>query len=221
MDAPARGSPPLDPRLRVAEVAWLLEELCRRGIAARADGWCLGELRPRELRWDPAAGRLVRVAGGGSARRRVLRHLRRGHDEACWALGVPGATIDRLLRRWGGADAADFLADVVAETVVEASRPEISRLPSSRFASSGFAPSGFAPSLSAPWSAGEAEEAMVYAIHRRITPLRPPSPAENGGRSGSEERVAQMPRSASKRASSSRFFTWPRKRAASAPSIVR
>ena len=221
MEVPVRGSPSPATRPRVAEVAWLLEELCRRGIAARASGWCLGELRSRELRWDPDSGRLVRVAGGGSARRRALRHLRRGHDEACRALGVPVATIDRLLRYWGGDDAADFLADAVAEAVVEAARPGISRFASARFASPHFASPQFASCQFAPWNADGAEEAIVYAIHRRITPLRPPSPMENEGRRGSEDRGAQMPRFASKRASSSRLFTWPRKRAASAPSIVR
>lgn len=226
MEAPVRGSPPPSTRPRVAEVAWLLEELCRRGISARASGWCLGELRPQELRWDPDSGRLVRVAGGGSARRRALRHLRRGHDEACRALGVPVATIDRLLRYWGGDDAADFLADAVAEAVVEAARPGISRFASARFASPQFASPQFtSPQFAscqfAPWNADGAEEAIVYAIHRRITPLRPPSPMEDEGRRGSEDRGAQMPRFASKRASSSRLFTWPRKRAASAPSIVR
>ncbi len=177
-----------------AELAWLLEELCRAGIAARARGWCVGELRPREVRWEH--GRLSRAPGGGSARLRAARHLRRGHDTGCLALGVPRTTFARLLVSWGGADAADFLADAVDEAVLEASRLVV-------------------------WSAEEAEEAALYAIRRRITPARPPSPREHGGRGDPSDCADQMPRSASNRAASRRLFTWPRKRAASAPSIVR
>lgn len=57
------------------------------------------------------------------------------------------------------------------------------------------------------WAAEAAAELVAYTIRSRITPVRPST--------------AQIPRSASNWAFSRRFLTWSRKRAASAPSMVR
>lgn len=58
----------------------------------------------------------------------------------------------------------------------------------------------------AGWNAGRAREAFAHALRSRITP---------------RERASQIPRSASNAPASKRCFIWVRKRAASAPSIVR
>lgn len=145
---------PRQPRvLRAAHLAWLAREVCVTGIWARERGSCLGLLRAAEVHWnaDGFLERAQRRTSGRSEQRRVAGHLREGHDRSCWALGVPRAALQQLLRAWGSEVSAAAI-----QRAIELSAEEIAALPS--------------------WEARQAREHVMFHLGRLITPLRPPDP---------------------------------------------
>ena len=155
-----------------------------------------------------AAGIELRARGACAAPdRREFRHALRGHDAGCRALGLPLADTERVLRKWDAGGAAGLLIEALREAVEEIG------------------------ALGAGWSPELAHEIVGYAIARRITPRseaprragthvgpRLPMESRPDARIGSSD---QIPRFAAKSPASRRWRTWPRKRAASAPSMMR
>lgn len=165
-------------RLRLPELAWMLEQLVVRGLRGWERGWCLGELEARELAVGPCG---VVVLPPRSARelrarrRRVPRHLRRGHDAGCLALGVPRSTVHRvLLDRAARPDAAELLldaADEIIEVLGASGRPfgiaaALSGAPAQR--------GGGAAWETAEPEPGRLREAVHGIIASRVRPRRPP-----------------------------------------------
>lgn len=205
------------PRLRAAELAWVLLALFDAGIGVRTIGWCVGDLAPADVTLTPRGA--AREPIGHRAHERALgrrreRHLREGHDAGCLLVGVPSRTLERLLRAWGDPLVVEFVLGLAEEAVDELRR------------------SGIGPLRG--WSPALARETVGYIVRRRITPhapsFAPTAPAYGEGATPPSSGVrdpprfgmaAQMPRSASKRPASSRSFTWVRNRAASAPSTMR
>lgn len=114
------------------ELAWQLELLCRWGIWLRTNGHCAG----RE---------------GDRAVRRI--HDRHGHDNGCYALGLPVSLAKAKLAEWDGVDAQGLLLEAFEEAITEIAS-EASRL--------------------GHWQPVAANEAIMYAIRRRITPRQTP-----------------------------------------------
>lgn len=107
--------------LGLRELAWLLEALLVAGIRVRKIGWCLGELEPSDLEYS-VAGLSLRPAASKreyvTRSRRVVQHVRRGHDLGCYSLGVPIAVVRRILMASAArGDAAELMCDVADEVV--------------------------------------------------------------------------------------------------------
>lgn len=114
------------------ELAWQLESLCRWGISLRTNGQCAVEHGNRAI---------------------TRSHNRHGHDNGCFALGVPVALAKAKLAEWDGVGAKGFLLEAFAEAIAEvaAESAELGH-----------------------WRSVAAHEAIVYAIRRRITPRPKP-----------------------------------------------
>lgn len=206
-------------RRAAAELAALLEELCGAGIRHRETGWCTGDVRG--LAGVPPPPRPGVAPGPPGDPRRYTAHLRRGHDGGCPALGIPRASVERLLRSRDSVGASALLLEAFDEAVRELSSPSVE------------------------WSGERAREAVAHAVRTRITPAghgaggptpttarprqtrRPRPPRGEAAADGMERCVEcdgsgrQMPRFASNSPASRRFFTCVRNRAASAPSTMR
>lgn len=97
-----------------------------------------------------ASGHCAGDRGNRAIRR---RHDRHGHDSGCFALGLPVAVAKAKLAEWDGVGAQRFLLEAFAEAITEVAT-ETARL--------------------GCWKSATAHEAIVYAIHRRITPRQTP-----------------------------------------------
>lgn len=153
MFAASRGDS-IRPRIGARELAWALKQMCAVGLIARSNGWCVGELRPRDVVLTAEGVR--RRNGSGRLRtrlhrRRAARHLARGHDAGCRAVGIPHATALRLLRAWGDSEGAQYLGEAFNEIVAEID-------------------TSYAGD---EWSFERAAESVEYAINGRITPREP------------------------------------------------
>ena len=82
---------------------------------------------------------------------RAETHARRGHDAGCACLGLPLDLIDGLLGCWDGVGAIRVIQEAVHEAIHEI----------------------LADASRGGWSATYAEESLVYALERRITPRSP------------------------------------------------
>lgn|GEM_PF-4225090 len=133
----------------VSELAWRLERLCETGVALRAEGWCVGVPLAAEVAVH-AAG-LVRVRRVPGDAIRFARHLRRGHDRSCAALGVPVETLRRLISTWDGIGGGALVLEAATEAVMEITASLHGR----------------------DWSAHGALETLAHAIRRRLTPVAP------------------------------------------------
>ena len=174
--------------------------LCTHSAVALQRGYCIGDLRPRDVIAESGkseagatAARVHRRVARPHLRLRhrmsVRRHARRGHDSGCRAFGIPLPTLQRLLESWGGEDAASFLIDIVQEAIDQLSL--------------------------GGWGNLTPNEVLRYEIGRRLT-LEPPADLLRD-----QAALTQMPSEPSKSASSRRALTWLKKRAASAPSTMR
>ncbi len=141
-------------RMNARELAWALERMCAVGLLTRASGRCVGELRPRDVMLTPAG---VRRRGTPALlktrrhRRRAARHLARGHDAGCRAVGIPIGTVSRLLRAWGDHEGVQYLEEAFHEIVDELG----------------------AVHANDEWSLIRAAETVEYTIGGRITPRAP------------------------------------------------
>lgn len=182
------------------QCARLMLALCTHSAVTLQRGYCIGDLRPRDLIVE--SGAVGACATAVRVRRRAprpherirhrisaRRHARRGHDSGCRAFGVPLPTLQRLLEAWGGEDAASFLIDIVQEAIDQL--------------------------LLGGWGNLTPNEVLRHEIGRRLT-LEPPADLLRD-----QTALNQIPSEPSKSASSRRALTWLKKRAASAPSTMR
>ncbi len=202
------------PGLSAGQTAWALLALLDIGIRLRAAGWCAGVLGPEDVLLEARGVRRAPAPGGLHERtlmRRRRRHAGLGHSLGCHLFGIPECVAERLIRAWADPRAESFCLALVDEVVEE-------------LRSTGVGPHR-------GWSGDGARAAIRHAVESRITPVPPSVPPsrepirrERGpGEHARPPQLSrtQMPRFASNRPSSRRFFTWVRKRAASAPSTIR
>ena len=134
-----------------ANAAWRLEQLLSVSICCREAGWCVGELRPSELRCLPGGVQRLVLAGRRRAhalRRRVMAHRRTGHDDGCLALGISFPVLERMLFDWADPGQARFLLDAAEEASAAI----------------------IAASADRNWSSRLAAEEVFVAVRKRISP---------------------------------------------------
>lgn len=104
-------------RYTLQQTAILLLQLCRLSELTRLAGSCVGELQRTDIVVCGAKIARSPVRRYRRFRHRLAqrRHLRRGHDQYCFALGVPQCTLTELLEGWGGEEVAAFLFEIVRE----------------------------------------------------------------------------------------------------------
>lgn len=181
--------------LKAAQCARVLLSLCEHAAEVLQRGYCVGELRARDVVVEVSAVKVLvsrrpdRLRDRMRHRAAVRRHLRHGHDSGCQVFGVPLRTMQTLLEYWGGEDAALFLVDIVHEAMNQLSL--------------------------GGWGGMTPTAVLRHEIGRRLT-VEPPADSVRD-----QALLYQIPKLPSKSASSRRAFTWLRKRAASAPSTMR
>ncbi|MGO1539282.1 MAG: hypothetical protein ACTHZ9_06485 [Leucobacter sp.] len=141
-----------------AELARRVEVLCATGILLRQSAWCLGDLSARDV--HAVGTRVVHIVTGGRVRRwlwkqRQVRHVTKGHDTACFLLGVPERTLRRLIESWDSVGAAGLMFDAIDELMREAAH-SIER--------------------NGAWNALEIAEAAQFSIRSRMTPANAVGP---------------------------------------------
>lgn len=154
------------PPTRAATLAWQLLRLGAWGVQLRASNQCAGgihlcdlDLAGTEIRFRELTSR----ARHRGVEARAASHARRGHDRGCAALGLPLAFVDNALHEWDQTGAQPLMMEAVTEAVSEI---------------------GVYVARTQHWAAGDATEALTYAVERRISPL-PPRPGHGGIAMGS------------------------------------
>lgn len=173
------------------QLAWKLARIVDRGIELRVEGWCLGAPRPAQLT-VLANGMVVSTELRLKSDRQTREHARRGHDDGCVAFGVSLNTARELTRAWDVVGAAPLLMEAFAEAAAEVRTSRVG------------------------WTPDRARDAFTLSLQARVTPT-----GLTQARAPRSDAAPQMPRSSSNAPSSRRCFIWVRKRAASAPSMIR